>query len=114
MELLLIPLEERVEGVNKMKAWVALAMASLLTAGFTTPALAGKPANPNCWGVVTSQRATTVGDIGEHASSQDEPRLGLGNVARLFVELGFLIEGHVSDLGTFLAEIDGIAATECP
>ena len=114
MELLIIPSEERMEGVKKMKAWVALAIMSLLTAGFTTPALAGKPANPNCWGVVTSQRATTVGDIGEHASSQDVPRLGLGNVARLFVELGLLIEGHVSDLGTFLAEIDGIAATECP
>ena len=114
MELLIIPSEERVEGVKKMKAWVVLAIMSLLTAGLTTPALAAKPANPNCWGVVTSQRATTLGDIGEHASSQDVPRLGLGNVARLFVELGLLIEGHVSDLGTFLAEIDGIAATECP
>ena len=70
MELLIIPSEERVEGVKKMKAWVVLAIMSLLTAGLTTPALAAKPANPNCWGVVTSQRATTVGDIGEHASSR--------------------------------------------
>ena len=62
----------------------------------------------NCWGTVTSQRASTVHDIGEHSSSQSEPRLGLGNVARLF---GF---EHVSDLGSFLASVDGLEATQCP
>lgn len=63
--------------------------------------LADKPDNPECWGVVTSQRATNVGDIGDHASNQDTPRLGLANVARLF-------EYHVSELGSFLAEVDRI------
>ena len=62
----------------------------------------------NCWGTVTAQRASTVHDVGEHSSSQSEPRLGLGNVARLF---GF---EHVSDLGSFLASIDELDATQCP
>lgn len=62
----------------------------------------------NCWGTVTSQRASTVHDIGEHSASQSEPRLGLGNVARLF---GF---DHVSELGSFLASVDGLDATQCP
>jgi hypothetical protein len=29
---------------------------------------AAQPADPGCWGVVTSQRASTEHDIGEHAS----------------------------------------------
>lgn len=60
----------------------------------------------NCWGVVTSQLAG-LGGLGEHASQQEVPRVGLGNLAR---SLGF---DHISEMGTFLAEIDGIEATEC-
>lgn len=70
----------------------------------TTTAFADKPANPECWGTVTQQRATTEGDIGEHASEQDEPRVGIANV----------LGGHPSELGTFLAEADDIPETECP
>src|SRR5688572_2399876 len=50
-------------------------------------AAAAQPSNPNCWGVVSAQRATSVGDVGEHASAQSTPRLGLGNTARLLFEL---------------------------
>ena len=75
------------------------------------PALGGTPpANPNCLGVVTAQRAVANHDIGEHASSQDEPRLGLGNVAEEVVGDGT----HVGEFGAFLGEIDGDPATHCP
>jgi hypothetical protein len=75
------------------------------------PAAAAAPSdNANCLGVVTAQRAVAHHDIGEHASSQEEPRLGLGNVARLL--LGE--EAHVGDLGALLGEIDGDPATNCP
>lgn len=74
----------------------------------TQAAFAAMPANPECWGLVTSQRAVAEGDIGEHSSDQEEPRLGLYNVAQLF-ELE-----HVSELGTLLAEIDDIEETSCP
>jgi len=45
-----------------------------------------------------------------HASSQDEPRLGLGNVADQVLGDGT----HVGELGAFLGEIDGDPATHCP
>jgi hypothetical protein len=49
-------------------------------------------------------------DIGEHASAQEEPRLGLGNVTRLL--LGD--DAHNGDLGSLLGAIDGDPATTCP
>jgi hypothetical protein len=74
------------------------------------PALATPPAHANCLGVVTAQRAVAHHDIGTHASSQDEPRLGLGNVADQVLGDGT----HVGELGAFLGEIDGDPATHCP
>lgn len=83
-----------------------LLLALLLMVVSAGPALAA--GSSNCWGVVTSQRASTVHDIGQHSSSQSEPRLGLGNVARLF---GF---DSVGELGSFLASVDGLDTTQCP
>jgi hypothetical protein len=82
-------------------------LASLATA---LPAAAEPPANANCLGVVTAQRAVAHHDIGAHASAQDEPRLGLGNVARLL--LGE--DAHVGDMGSLLGMIDEDDATSCP
>ncbi|HEX9330947.1 MAG TPA: hypothetical protein VF896_03590 [Anaerolineales bacterium] len=93
----------------------SLILALLLMVVTFAPALAdGGPTNPNCWGTVTSQRASTVHDIGEHVSSQSEPRDGLGNVARELYDLGLTGGPHVSDLGSFLASVDGLDATQCP
>lgn len=90
------------------RLFVAILVFGLVTA-LALPALAAQPTNPNCWGVVSSQRAQQ-GGLGEHSSSFDEPRLGLGNVARLVLGEG----AHVSDLGTALAGLDEIEATRCP
>ena len=94
-------------------------LAAVLTGSLLLPfgarrALADAPANPNCWGVVSSQRATALHDIGEHASAQEEPRLGLGNFARLLFELGLSAGPHISDAGTVAAQLDGIPETQCP
>jgi hypothetical protein len=97
-----------------MKRLLVSAVVAAALATVPTSALAGAPAHPSCWGVVTSQRATTEGDIGEHASSQDSPRAGLGNVARLLYDLGISSGPHVSDLGSALATLDGLDATSCP
>ncbi len=87
-----------------------LIVGALLTLALAVPqvALAAPPEGANCWGTVTSQRASTAHDVGEHASAQEEPRMGLGNTARFF---GF---GSVGELGSFLASVDGIEATSCP
>jgi hypothetical protein len=93
------------------------ALSALLSAGLATGLLTASPAqgatppdDASCLGVVTAQRARTNHDIGEHASSQEEPRLGLGNVARLV--LGD--DAHIGEFGAFLGEIDGDPATHCP
>lgn len=100
------------EGIPIMRrttiATTAAALAVLVTAAPTSAT--GRPANPNCLGVVTQQRAVAHHDIGEHASSQEEPRLGLGNVSRLI--LGE--DAHIGDFGALLGEIDGDPATSCP
>ena len=83
-----------------------LLLTLMLLAVSVAPAFADD--GSNCWGMVTSQRASTVHDIGQHTSSQSEPRLGLGNVARLF---GF---SSVGELGSFLASVDELDATQCP
>lgn len=89
-----------------------IVLALALSAGVVAApaAAADTPDTPNCLGVVTAQRAVADGDIGDHASAQEEPRLGLGNVTRLI--LGD--DAHIGDLGAFLGEIDENPATNCP
>jgi hypothetical protein len=91
---------------------LTIALTILLFAGIVTApaAFADPPDNRNCLGVVTAQRAVAHHDIGQHASSQEEPRLGLGNVRRLL--LGD--DAHMGDLGSLLGVIDEDPATNCP
>jgi hypothetical protein len=76
---------------------------------FAPVGAAEPPANPECWGVVSSQRASSAHDIGEHSSAQSEPRLGIGNVADLFTG-----SHQPGALGSFLASVEGLAETACP
>ena len=80
-----------------------LGIAASLTGA--APAVAAE--GSNCWGVVSAQAARSDGGLGAHSSSFDEPRLGLGNVARLFG-----VDG-LGGLGSLLASIDGNDATHC-
>jgi hypothetical protein len=94
-----------------MRRPIVVLTLALCAVVLTAPAAsADPPDDPECLGVVTSQRAVAHHDIGEHASSQEEPRLGLGNVTRLL--LGD--EAHIGDLGSLLGVIDGDPATSCP
>lgn len=68
----------------------------------------------NCWGVVSSQLAHVEGGIGGHTSAQATPRLGLGNVARLFYSMGLIDDPSVSSLGSLLAQLDEYDETTCP
>lgn len=84
---------------------------AIVPAGAVAAGAAGNaPENANCLGVVTSQRAVAHHDLGEHASEQEEPRQGIGNITREI--LGE--DAHVGDFGAFLGEIDGDDATQCP
>ena len=92
----------------RMRMLIA-AMLVLMMLGGLAPAAAAQSSqgeNKDCWGVVSAQRART-GGLGEHSSQQETPRLGLGNLSRI---LGF---DHISEMGSFLAGVDGIPETEC-
>lgn len=70
--------------------------------------------NPNtpiqsCFGIAAGQRASTLHDLGQHASSFDEPRVGIGNL--VFRVFGF---SSIGEGGSVLASLDGIDATHCP
>ena len=86
----------------------ALALTALLTG--VAAAGVGDHDTPlkSCFGIASGQRASTVGDTGEHASSFDEPRLGLGNL--IFRELGL---SSIGEAGSILASIDAFATTHC-
>jgi hypothetical protein len=95
-----------------MKIRTALISAAFAATGafVALPAVtasAAQPTSARCWGVVTSQRASTVHDIGSHVSAQDTPHDGLANVARQFDLAG------PGELGSFLATIDGDPNTFC-
>jgi hypothetical protein len=62
----------------------------------------GQPENPNGFGTVVSQKASHYHDVGEHSSSQDEPRQGVGNVARDDGSPG----DHPGDHGGFVGGLD--------
>lgn len=97
-----------------MKRTIFSVLAAVALVSVPVAARASTPAHPDCWGVVTSQRAVAEGDIGQHAAAQETPRAGLGNVARLLYDLGISNGPHVSDLGSALASLDGLDSTFCP
>lgn len=93
----------------------ALTLPGPATAASSSNTVQGQSASSmNCWGVVSSQLAHVEGGIGDHASSQETPRLGLGNVARLFYEQGLIDSPTLSALGSFLASLDEYDQTVCP
>jgi hypothetical protein len=67
----------------KRKICGLLAAAALVVLAAAPVAGAGKPENPNCFGKGASQLGQS-GEMGEHSSSFDEPRSGIGNVAYEF------------------------------
>jgi hypothetical protein len=91
---------------------IVLAVAAALVVA--APASAAMPESANCWGTVVAQRASTYHDLGEHSSSQTEPRRGVGQLAHK--DFGM----SVGEAGAFLAQLDDsvgqdpLGATHCP
>jgi hypothetical protein len=85
-------------------------VAGVLIVGATaTPAAA---TSPSCWGQASAAFAQT-GEMGEHASSYESPRLGLRNLARALHELGIIADDSMQALGAFVAEAEGLAVEAC-
>lgn len=65
-----------------------------------------------CWGQATRVFART-GVMGEHASEQATPRLGLRNLARALYEDGVIADDSMAALGAFVAEVLGLSIDAC-
>ncbi len=58
-----------------------------------------------CWGQATAAFAAT-GEMGEHASGEETPRLGLGNLADVLYENGTIDAPTLQALGAWLVSLD--------
>ena len=87
---------------------VALVVAMALPAGVAGAA----PADEACWGQATKAFAQ-MGEMGEHASGFETPRLGLRNLARQLHEQGILEDDTMQALGAFVADELGLEVEAC-
>lgn len=69
-------------------------------------------ASPACWGQVTAVFAA-MGEMGEHASQEPTPRLGLHNLARALFEAGVIEDDSMAALGQFVADELGLSIDAC-
>lgn len=69
-------------------------------------------ANAACWGQASSVFAQT-GMMGQHASQQPSPRLGLRNLARALAEAGVIPDDSMASLGVFVADELGLVIDAC-
>jgi hypothetical protein len=65
-----------------------------------------------CWGQATKVFAQT-GAMGEHASQQPTPRLGLRNLARALYDAGVIPDDSMQSLGAFVADALGLTIEAC-
>lgn len=65
-----------------------------------------------CWGQATKVFAQ-MGEMGEHASQQPNPRLGLRNLARALFEAGVIPDDSMQALGQFVASELGVSIDAC-
>ena len=77
--------------------------------------LTASAATPNehaCWGQATKVFAAT-GELGQHASSEPTPRLGLANLARALFAEGVIPAPTMQALGAFVAAQLGLSIDAC-
>ena len=102
--------------MNTIKATIYGAAAALTAAATLGVApLTASAATPNdhaCWGQATKVFAAT-GELGQHASSEPTPRLGLANLARALFAQGVIPAPTMQALGAFVASQLGLSIDAC-
>jgi hypothetical protein len=81
----------------------------VLFSGFSGSEKANEKA---CWGQATAIFAQ-MGEMGEHASQQPTPRLGLRNLARALYDAGVIPDDSMESLGEFVANELGLRIEAC-
>jgi len=65
-----------------------------------------------CWGQA-SRVFARMGAMGQHASQEPTPRLGLRNLARALAEAGIIPDDSMQSLGRFFATELGLSIDAC-
>lgn len=100
-----------------MEGWIVksrLLVAGVMTLMMMVPAagaMAG-PADAACWGQA-SKLFAQMGEMGEHSSSFETPRVGLRNLARSLYDLGAIEDDSMQALGAFVAQAEGLSIDAC-
>jgi hypothetical protein len=76
------------------------------------PSFQRGPSAQSCWGQASAVFAQ-MGEMGEHSSSFDTPRLGLRNLARQLYEADIIAEDTMQALGSFVADELGLTIEAC-
>ena len=96
-----------------MKVLVIAALLALVLVLGAVPVMAGGTGQSDaCWGQATAVFART-GVMGEHASQQPTPRLGLRNLARALADQGMIADDSLQALGQFVASALGLRIDAC-
>ncbi|MDT8305110.1 MAG: hypothetical protein RRC07_04185 [Anaerolineae bacterium] len=69
-----------------------------------------------CWGQASAVFAAT-GVMGQHSSDptdgEDQPRVGLRNLARSLYDQGVIADDSMASLGAFVAAAEGLSIDAC-
>ena len=102
--------------MSTIKATIYGTVAALTAAAtLGAAALTASAATPNdhaCWGQATKVFAAT-GELGQHASSEPTPRLGLANLAQALYAQGVIPAPTMQALGAFVAAQLGLSIDAC-
>lgn len=97
----------------KRHQWItALILLAILAMSLFSTTRAVAHSGHSCWGQATKVFAQT-GVMGEHASQQPTPRLGLRNLARALYNDGVIEEDSMQALGAFVADALGLSIDAC-
>ena len=94
----------------KRRLMTGVALSALAFAS-SVPASAA-PSSDACWGQASAVFAQT-GVMGEHASQQPTPRLGLRNLARALEGTGVIADDSMAALGLFVVAELGLDVDAC-
>lgn len=103
---------------NSTAGIVALVTIMMLATFAMTGAHAVPNSNGNtdqenaCWGQASAVFAR-AGEMGVHASEQEEPRWGLSNLANELYDMGVIAEPTLQALGAFVAAEWGMTIDAC-
>jgi hypothetical protein len=92
-----------------MKPKIIILVIAIMLASFGVAMAQGSNA---CWGQATAVFAQ-MGEMGEHASQQPTPRLGLANLAEELYEAGVIPDDSIQALGEFVADSLGLTIDAC-